>query len=361
MHAPGSSPLDLSHIAMSLDALACGAVLINRSGIIAHANAQLAESLGRSAGDLVGVALPSLYPNGETCEVVRTVLRDFDRPRSAEFYLPLSGGDRLPVIFSARPVGNGSVLSDFAVITLIDISTQKRAEQRLLDQNAHIAKLNREIGEHAEQLEQRVQQRTAQLHEAHMETIYMLAIASEVKDEETGSHVRRLRCLSQALAQRMGLSPAEAEQIGLSAVLHDVGKIHTPDEVLKKPGPLTEAEREKMQEHTLAGERILQISPYFKQAGQIARNHHENWDGSGYPHGLRGDAIPVEARIVHVADVFDALTHQRVYKPAWEKSQAIEELKQNRGTMFDPAVVDAFLSVDDHVLSDAMGAPRLGD
>ena len=110
-----------------------------------------------------------------------------------------------------------------------------------------------------------------------------------------------------------------------------------------------------MQEHTLAGERILQISPYFGQAGQIARNHHENWDGSGYPHGLRGEEIPLEARIVHIVDVFDALTHARVYKPAWEKSRAIEELRKNRGTMFDPKVVDVFLSMDDKVLSDALG------
>jgi response regulator RpfG family c-di-GMP phosphodiesterase len=359
MLAIASTPPDLSQIAMSLDALACGAVLVNRSGIIAHANARLAELIDRPAQDLVGVALPTLYPAGETCEVVRTVLKDFDRHRSDEFYLPLPGGDRLPVIFSARPVGIGSILSDFSVITLIDISQQKQAEQRLIDQNLQIGKLNQEIREYADQLEQRVNRRTAQLHEAHMETIYMLAVASEVKDADTGSHVRRLRRLSQMLAQKMGVGTSEAEQIGLAAVLHDVGKIHTPDRVLKKPGPLTPQERDKMQQHTLAGERILQISPYFAQAGRIARNHHENWDGSGYPHGLRGDQIPIEARIVHLADVFDALTHARVYKPAWEKSQAIEEVRQNRGQMFDPVVVDAFLSMDDKILSDAMGAdPR---
>ncbi len=357
MHANASTPLDLSQIAISLDALACGAVLVNRSGLIAHANARLAELIGRNAADLVGVALPALYPGGETCEVVRTVLKDFDRNRSAEFYLPLLSGDRLPVVFSARPVGNSSILSDFAVITLIDISSQKQAEQRLIDQNLQIGKLNQEIREYADQLEQRVSRRTAQLHEAHMETIYMLAIASEVKDEETGSHVRRLRHLSQVLAQQMSMSAADSQQIGLSAVLHDVGKIHTPDDVLKKPGPLTPEERGTMQEHTLAGERILQISPYFAQASRIARNHHENWDGSGYPHGLRGEEIPLEARIVHIVDVFDALTHTRVYKPAWEKSRAIEEVRKNRGTMFDPKVVDVFLSMDDKVLSDAIGAP----
>src|SRR5271156_2192150 len=123
MHATLTPPLDLSQIAMSLDALACGAVLVNRSGIIAHANERLAQLIGRTPAQLVGVALPSLYPEGETCEVVRTLLRDFDHSRSgAEFHLPLPDGDRLPVVFSARPVGNGSILSDFAVITLIDIS-----------------------------------------------------------------------------------------------------------------------------------------------------------------------------------------------------------------------------------------------
>jgi len=190
-----------------------------------------------------------------------------------------------------------------------------------------------------------VKKRTAELHESHMETTYILAIASEAKDEETGAHVRRLKHLSQLLAQAMGLSVAAAEQIGNSAILHDVGKIHTPDHILKKPGPLTPEERVEMHQHTLAGERILKPSRYFQQASQIARSHHENWDGSGYPDGLLECEIPFEARLVHLVDVYDALTHPRIYKPAWDHESAIEEIVRNRGKMFDPALVDAFVQM----------------
>ena len=151
---------------------------------------------------------------------------------------------------------------------------------------------SKKLREYADSLELRVAERTRELHDAHLETIYILAIASDAKDADTGEHVRRLKRMSQMVAQRMGLPPAEAERLGYSAVLHDVGKIHTPDFILKKPGALTPEERTEMQQHTLAGERILKPSAYFAQASRIARSHHENWDGSGYPDGLRGNRYP---------------------------------------------------------------------
>jgi putative two-component system response regulator len=202
------------------------------------------------------------------------------------------------------------------------------------------------LREYADSLEVRVQQRTAQLHESHMETTYILAIASEAKDQDTGAHVRRLKKLSQQLARHMGVFDAEADRIGNSAILHDVGKIHTPDHILKKPGPLTVEERAEMQLHTLAGERILKPSQYFIQASRIARSHHENWDGSGYPDHLVETQIPFEARLVHLVDVYDALTHARAYKPAWDQQTAMEEIIRNRGKMFDPAMVDAFVEME---------------
>src|SRR5206468_3740819 len=135
--------------------------------------------------------------------------------------------------------------------------------------------------------------RTAERHEANMDAIYMLAVASESKDEDTGAHVRRLERYSRTLARELGFGEREAETVGYSAILHDIGKIHVPDHILKKPGPLTDDERRVIQEHTLAGEHILSVKPFFHMARRIARHHHENWDGSGYPDRAAGADIPV--------------------------------------------------------------------
>ena len=195
-----------------------------------------------------------------------------------------------------------------------------------------------------EVLEQRVRVRTAELREAHLDTIYMLAIASEAKDEDTGQHVRRIERLARLLAAEMGMC-REAESIGLAAILHDVGKIHVPDHIIKKPGKLTDEERAAMQEHTTAGEHILGDNPFFAPARRIARSHHENFDGSGYPDRTSGNEIPVEARIVHLADVYDALVNPRVYKPAWTPQDAMKFIRDQKAKMFDPDVVRAFASV----------------
>jgi putative two-component system response regulator len=173
----------------------------------------------------------------------------------------------------------------------------------------------------------------------------MLAVASEAKDADTGQHVRRIQAYAHALARRLGMGDDEAEEIGYSAVLHDVGKIHVPDEILKKPGSLNDDERRRMQEHTIVGERILGTGTFFVRARRIARSHHENWDGSGYPDALAGRAIPLEARIVHLADVYDALVHERVYKPAWSPDDAARAIRDARGWMFEPDLVDAFLDL----------------
>jgi putative two-component system response regulator len=147
------------------------------------------------------------------------------------------------------------------------------------------------------------------------------------------------------LAMEMGIDEGEADQIGYSAVLHDVGKMHVPDHILKKPGPLTPDERKQMEKHTLIGEKILSEEPFFARARKIVRSHHENWDGSGYPDGISHREVPIEARIVHLADVFDALTTPRVYKHAWSPADAAGVIRESRGRMFDPDVVDAFESL----------------
>jgi putative two-component system response regulator len=128
-------------------------------------------------------------------------------------------------------------------------------------------------------------------------------------------------------------------------VLHDIGKMHVPDGILKKPGPLTADEMKTMQEHTVWGERILGEKPFFAAARRIARSHHENWDGSGYPDRTRGNNIPIEARIVHLADVYDALVSPRVYKAAWTPRQAGEFIVEASGQMFDPELVRVFTHI----------------
>lgn len=184
-----------------------------------------------------------------------------------------------------------------------------------------------------------------QLRDAGLEAIFMLSVASEAKDDVTGSHIRRVQHYAQALALRLGLSEVEAETIGYSSMMHDIGKMHVPDAILKKAGPLTREEWELMVRHPESGVAILRDKPFYSVARDIAGNHHERWDGSGYPRGKRGEEIPLASRIVTVADVFDALTTRRPYKAAWTIDAALDELRAQRGKTFDPRVVDAFLEL----------------
>ena len=175
--------------------------------------------------------------------------------------------------------------------------------------------------------------------------MYMLALASEYKDPETGEHIKRLVKMTKELALKMGIKPAEAEQMGADSILHDLGKLGISDYILLKPGKLTKNEFETMKQHTLIGTKIIGKDKGFVQARQIAMSHHEKWDGTGYPQGLKGNAIPVAARIVAVADAFDALISKRPYKEAWSREKAIDEINRQAGKRFDPKVVEAFLSL----------------
>jgi putative two-component system response regulator len=153
--------------------------------------------------------------------------------------------------------------------------------------------------------------------------------------------------LAQRLGFAVGLSAADAELLRQAAALHDVGKVGIPDAVLRKPGKLDPSERRLMQQHTTIGAAILagSSSPLIRLAETIALSHHERWDGAGYPHGLRGEDIPLAARICAVCDVFDALLSPRPYKAAWPLPEALAELERERGRHFDPALVDAFLAL----------------
>src|SRR4029453_17446188 len=165
------------------------------------------------------------------------------------------------------------------------------------------------------------------------------------RDAETGVHIERMGRLCERLARAVGLSVVEADLLRHASALHDVGKVGIPDEILLKPGKLDDAEWAQMKTHTTIGASILSgsKSALVQMAEQIARSHHERWDGSGYPESLKGDKIPLPARICAVCDVFDALLSPRPYKDAWPLPEVIEELASLRGTHLDPSLVDAFL------------------
>jgi putative two-component system response regulator len=193
--------------------------------------------------------------------------------------------------------------------------------------------------------------RTDELLESRLQIVQRLGLAAEYKDNETGLHVIRMSHFARLLGLAAGMNEAEAEDLLHAAPLHDVGKIGIPDRILQKPGTLDVEERRIMQSHVEIGARIIgeHQRGVLKLANRIALGHHEKWDGSGYPAGLAGEAIPFEARIVAIADVFDALTSERPYKKAWPVEKALDYLRDNRGRHFDPALVDLFLTLMDPV------------
>lgn len=190
--------------------------------------------------------------------------------------------------------------------------------------------------------------------EAELEVLERLAAAGEARDDDTGQHTRRVGELAARIGEALGLAHDEVDLIRLAAPLHDVGKIGIPDSILRKPGRLTSDEFAVMQTHTLIGAAMLAdgATRHMRMAETIARSHHEWWNGTGYPDGLAGDAIPIAARVVAVADVYDALMHARPYRGAWKRERVMAELRRKSGTHFDPRVVEAFL---DAVVSHGAG------
>ena len=194
-------------------------------------------------------------------------------------------------------------------------------------------------------LQSMVKARTRDLDDSQVEIVERLAKAAEIRDDDTGRHTQRVARQSALLAEALGMDERFIELIRRAAPLHDVGKIGIPDSILLKAGKLTAAEMEIVRSHTVIGAKILSggHSDLVKMAERIALSHHERWNGSGYPQGLRGEEIPLEARIVGLADVLDALTHRRPYRPASPMEEALAEVIKERGIHFDPALVDALM------------------
>jgi putative two-component system response regulator len=269
-------------------------------------------------------------------------------PQALPAYLPIMvvSGDYSSEV-KMRALASGA--KDFLTRPFNAIEIQLRI-QNLLEARF----LQLDLQEQNELLEEHVRARTEELDvaqlgvkEAHIEIIVRLALAGELRDNDTGEHTKRVSLVASLIAQNLGLPPEQIELLRRAAPLHDVGKIGVADPILLKPGRLSEEEFELIKTHCTIGAQVLSggNAELVQMAERIALTHHEHWDGSGYPQGLKGEEIPIEARILAVADVFDALTHERPYKPAWAARDAVEEITRQSGMHFDPRVVEAFLNL----------------
>jgi putative two-component system response regulator len=222
--------------------------------------------------------------------------------------------------------------------------------KRIVVQNRVRTQLERQ--DQMRRLEGEVRKRTAEIEETRLWAIHRFGAMCESRDNDTGQHIVRMSLYCERIALAYGLGPAEASLYLSATPMHDVGKIAIPDSILLKPGKLDPAEFEVMKRHCELGEKLLSDGsfPLLQLAASCARNHHERWDGKGYPSGLAGGAIPLVGRITAVADVFDALTSKRPYKEAWPIAKAAAEIKNGAGSQFDPAVVEAFATALQDIL-----------
>lgn len=247
--------------------------------------------------------------------------------------------------FMLRALSAGA--RDFVTKPFDRVELLMRVESQLEVQMAH-----RIVNDRRAELEGLVQERTEMLNKTRLEIVRRLGRAAEYRDNETGYHILRMSQTSMLLAKSLGWSEQQCELMLNASPMHDVGKIGIPDAILLKPGKLDAGEWQVMQTHTTVGAELLSDggSELLELARIIALHHHEKWDGSGYPMGLKGEQIPQAARIVAVADVFDALTSSRPYKKAWPVEEAVALIRKESGSHFDPQVVDHFMLLLDEIL-----------
>jgi putative two-component system response regulator len=236
---------------------------------------------------------------------------------------------------------------------MIEANRTSQQENSLQHLRLHLEKLGREpiggeaatvhLERHAAALRGKVAEQ--ELFHARMEMLERLAVTAELRDDSTGEHSYRVGKLAALLAQEFGCDDDTCFMMEMAARLHDVGKIGVPDAILLKPDKLNAAEQEIMRTHSTVGAELLSKSniPHMQMAEEIARHHHEWWDGTGYPAGLSGTAIPLAARITALADVYDALTHKRPYKVAWTVEEALAEISKLKGSQFEPELTDRFV------------------
>jgi len=243
------------------------------------------------------------------------------------------------------------------------LSTARAVERRVLlrENRAYQHDLEAKVEDRTHQLceaMQRIERTFHEVQQAHLESIFILSRVTELNDEYTGNHIRRVSSYCEAIASALGCPPEFLEQITYSSPMHDIGKISVPSSILSKPGKLTPDEFEIIKQHTVDGARVLSGIPFLTMAREIALTHHERYDGTGYPRGLAGEAIPLSGRIVAVADVFDALISRRPYKDPYPFERALEIMAQESGRHFDPDILRVFFRLSDRVREIAV---RLGD
>ena len=316
---------------------------------------------GREALDKIADQVPDL------------ILSDVNMPRMDGFQLSTSIKDDprtcdIPVILvtamddrESLAKGLSSGVDDFLIkpVNLSELQARVRNLLLVRDYRTHMRRYTAELEEQVaartadlKQAFEQLSQANDQLRHASLDTIRRLSTAAEYRDTDTAAHIWRMSKFSHAIARQLALGDEFTDAILYASPMHDVGKIGTPDNILLKPGAFDPDEQKVMQQHTLIGENILGDSghPLLAMARTIAGGHHERWDGSGYPRGLAGEDVPIAARVVAVADVYDALTTERVYKPAWSSEKAFELIRQSAGTHFDPHCVAAFLDIQGEIL-----------
>jgi putative two-component system response regulator len=316
--------------------------------ILTAANGE--EAIKIAAGENIDLILMDVMMPGKDGFVVTKHLKSLERTRIIPVILVTALTEKAEKVkgieagcddFISKPVDSCELLA--RVRSLLKVKAY----------NDHMRNYERE-------LETEVAKRTKELYtamvmieEASLETINRLAAVAEYRDEYTGSHITRMSRYTAAIAQKMSLDGGLAKALLYAAPMHDIGKIGIPDRILLKPGKLDTEEWELMKQHTVIGAKLLQGSKhgYMKLAEEIALTHHEKWDGTGYPQGLKGEHIPISGRVVAVADVFDAIIFRRPYKPALSPKEAFTLIEEERGTHFDPDIIDAFIGIKPEILS----------
>jgi len=228
---------------------------------------------------------------------------------------------------------------------LRELRLMERQTTRYAEDLSQMLRTERERREELERALNQERVANEELRRTGLQGISHLLLAATLKDQTTGAHLLRVRRYVEAIAARLGLPIEITEEMGYSSVMHDVGKIHTPDHILQSEHHLSTEEFDIIKQHCIDGEIMLGDARFFETARAVAREHHERWDGNGYPDGKKGDQISLAARIVSVADVFDALTSKRPYKDAWSVDEGMASIKAGAGAQFDPDVVAAFESL----------------